>query len=192
MRYIFWVDGSTYLPKCSCCCVDLNQSYYPNQHAWNHQKLTKMIPKPSNQMVVTTLFMELLSKLTLKRMYKIPIGSAISELRGIFLFKKENHIFSMKGNMIHLDNFVIWNLFCLIPSWFILDIHPILFSNFLFFLRKENCYELCFFFGFMINLMQFFLSLMTKKVTFRMTKCENENPKQSKVILRWFITYDTI
>ena len=97
-------------------------------------------------------------------MYKIPIGSAISELRGIFLFKKENHIFSMKGNMIHLDNFVIWNLFCLIPSWFILDIHPILFSNFLFFLRKENCYELCFFFGFMINLMQFFYLLWQKKL----------------------------
>ena len=40
--------------------------------------------------------------------------------------------------------------------------------------------------------MQFFYLLWQKKVTFRMTKCENENPKQSKVILRWFITYDTI
>ena len=49
--------------------------------------------------------------------------------------------------------------------------------------RKEN-YLLCFFFGFMINLMQFFYLLRQKKVTFRMTNCENENPKQSKVILR--------
>ena len=164
MRYISILGGWKYLPKCSCCCVDLNQSYYPNQHAWNHQKLTKMIPKPSNQMVVTTLFMELLSKLTLKRMYKIPIGSAISELRGIFflllLFRKENHIFLMEENVIHS--------------------------------KKKKRKLLCFFFGFMINLMQFFYLLWQKKVTFRMTKCENENPKQSKVILRWFITYDTI
>ena len=76
-----------------------------------------------------------LSKLTLKRMYKIPIGSAISELRGIFflllLFKKENHIFLMEENVIHS--------------------------------KKKKRKLLCFFFGFMINLMQFFLSVMTKK-----------------------------